>query len=178
MGWPTSAAAGLGSAGIEGRPCACPTVVDQSDSFSPWHISARRSADLLEAGLGSRPDERWTWTAHYAMPEVRADILHEVVAASAPPVPDYVTFYSFAEEYRKKVSDEYFRGALRSLATLLRGRVEQFVSLPSSLPRYFARYMNAVKLVSGLTHQGKIVDASFGKELQEILWSWTSDGPA
>jgi AbiV family abortive infection protein len=150
---------------------------ERADSFCAWHVSARRSADYLERGLGRRPDEWWTWTAHYAMLEVRADILYEVVALSASYVPDYMTFYSFAEQYREKVSDEYFRAALRSLATLLRDRVERFASLPPSLPLYFARYMNAVKLMSGLTHQEEIVGTSFGKELQEILWSWTSKGP-
>jgi AbiV family abortive infection protein len=148
---------------------------ERADSFCQRHVSARRSADFLEEALGRRPAARWT--AHYAVPEVRADILYELVALSASFVPNYVTFYDFAEHYRKKVSDKYFRGALRSLATLLKDRAERFASLPPSLPLYSARYMNAIKLMGGLTNQGKIVGASFGKELQEILWSWCSEEP-
>jgi AbiV family abortive infection protein len=142
---------------------------ERADSFCRSHISVRRSADFLEIGLGRRPNEWWTWTTHYAMPEVRADILYQVVLLSAANVPDYMTFYSFAEQCRKKVSDKYFKEALLSLATLLRDRVQRCASLPPSLPRYFARYMNARKLMSGLTHQEKIVGKSFGEKLRETL---------
>jgi hypothetical protein len=149
---------------------------ERADSFCRLHVSARRSADFLEKALGRRPVARWT--AHYAVPEVRADILYEVVAASASLVPDYMTFYNFAEQYRKKVSSKYFEDALLSLATLLKERMEQFASLPPLLPLYFIRYMNAIKLMRGLTDQEKIVGISLGKELQEILRSWRSKEPA
>ena len=145
---------------------------ERADSFSAWHISARRSADFLELALGHKPVARWT--AHYAVPEVRADILYEAAALSASHVPDYMTFCDFAEQYRKKVSEKHFKKALLSLAMLLKDRVER----SASLPNYYARYLNAFKLMIRLTDERKIVGASFGKLMRETLLSRGPEEPA
>ncbi|WP_287321611.1 hypothetical protein [Mesorhizobium sp.] len=48
---------------------------------------------------------------------------------------------------------------------LLKGRIER----SASLPLYYARYLNAFKLMISLSDQKKIVGASFGKKLREAL---------
>lgn len=136
---------------------------ERADSFCSWHISARRSADQLEVAIGRRTVARWT--AHYAVPEVRADILYQAAALSASHVPDYATFCNFVDQYRKKVSDKHFKEALLSLAVLLKSRIER----SASLPLFYARYLNAFKLMISLSDQKKIVGASFGKKLRDTL---------
>ncbi len=136
---------------------------ERADSFCSWHISQRRSADHLEVALGRKAPR--TWTSHFAVPEVRADILYQAAALSASQVPDYATFLDFAEAYKKKVSDKHFKEALLSLAALLGSRVER----SESLPLYYARYLGAFKLMLSLSGQPKLLGGSFGHKLRATL---------
>lgn len=136
---------------------------ERADSFCAWHVSARRSADQLDVALGRKSVARWT--THYAVPEVRADILYQAAALSASHVPDYGTFYDFMAQYKAKVSEKHFKEALISLAGLLKERVDGTVALPL----YYARYLNAFKLMIGLSDQKQVLGASFGKKLRELL---------
>jgi AbiV family abortive infection protein len=147
---------------------------ERADSFCGWHISVRRSVDYLRR----RPVDQWT--THYALLEVRADILYQVAALSAARVPDYVTFCDFAEQYEQKIPNDMFQEALLSLATLLKSRVRQSSNV---LPLYYARYDNAFKLMVCLAdprmipNQREIVDRRFGEKLRETLLSHDTERP-
>ncbi|MGX5825996.1 AbiV family abortive infection protein [Mesorhizobium sp. 43Arga] len=136
---------------------------ERADSFCAWHVSARRSADQLDVALGRKSVARWT--PHYAVPEVRADILYQAAALSASHVPDYGTFCDFIAQYKAKVSEKHFKEALISLAGLLKDRVDG----TEALPLYYARYLNAFKLMISLSDQKQVLGASFGKKLRELL---------
>jgi AbiV family abortive infection protein len=136
---------------------------ERADSFCGWHVSARRSIDYLDLALGRKPIARWT--THYAVPEVRADILYQAASLSASHVPDYAAFCDFMAQYQEKVSEKHFKEALISLAELLKNRVDR----TGALSFYYARYMNAFKLMISLSDQKKILGASFGRKLRELL---------
>jgi AbiV family abortive infection protein len=137
---------------------------ERADSFGAWHVSTRRGLDYLDLALGRKSVARWT--NHYAVPEVRADMLYQAAALSASQVPDYATFYDFMAQYKKKVSEKHFREALISLAALLK----DWVDGTESLPLYYGRHRNAFKLMLGLADQKQIVGASFGRKLRELLF--------
>ncbi|CAH2398624.1 conserved hypothetical protein [Mesorhizobium ventifaucium] len=136
---------------------------ERADSFCGWHVSARRSIDYLDLALGRKSVARWT--TNYAVPEVQADILYQAAALSASHVPDYGTFCDFMAQYKTKVSEKHFKEALISLAELLKNRLDR----TEALPLYYARYLNAFKLMISLSDQKQIVGASFGRKLRELL---------
>lgn len=136
---------------------------ERADSFCSWHVTARRSVDYLDVALGRKSVARWT--THYAVPEVRADMLYQATGLSSSHVPDYATFGDFMAQYKTKVSEKHFKQALMSLAELLKNRVGQ----TEALPLYYGRYLNAFKLMIGLSDQKQILGASFGRKLQELL---------
>ncbi|RWH58161.1 MAG: AbiV family abortive infection protein [Mesorhizobium sp.] len=136
---------------------------ERADSFCAWHVSARRGLDYLDVALGRKSVARWT--THYAVPEVRADILYQAAALSASHVPDYGTFYDFIAQYKTRVSEKHFKEALISLAERLKSRVHR----TEALPLYYARYLNAFKLMIGLSEQKQVLGASFGRKLRQLL---------
>jgi AbiV family abortive infection protein len=136
---------------------------ERADSFFSWHVTARRSVDYLDVALGRKSVARWT--THYAVAEVRADMLYQAIALSASHVPDYATFCDFMAQYKTKVSEKHFKEALISLAEALKSRVDQ----TEVLPLYYGRYLNAFKLMVSLSGQKEVVGASFGRKLRELL---------
>ena len=136
---------------------------ERADSFCSWHITSRRSVDYLDGAHGRKSVARWT--THYAVPEVRADMLYQATALSASHVPDYATFYDFTAQYKANISEKHFKEALMSLAELLKTRLSQ----AEALPLYYARYLNAFKLMVGLSDQKPILGASFCRKLRELL---------
>lgn len=136
---------------------------ERADSFCSWHVSTRRSVDYLEVALGRKSAVRWT--SHYSVPEVRADMLYQATALSASRVPDYATFCDFMAQYKKKVSEKHFKEALISLTEILNNRVNQ----TKEIPLYYARYLNAYKLIISLSDQKQVLGASFGRKLQKLL---------
>ncbi|MGV3548986.1 AbiV family abortive infection protein [Rhizobium sp.] len=140
---------------------------ERGDSFCSWHVSARRSLDFLDLALGRKTVSRWT--SHYSVPEVRADILYQMMALSASIIPDYSTFFDFMEQYKKKVSDKHLKEALLTLAQNVRSRVDHTVALPIS----HTRHLNALKLLIGLSkgmlERKHLLGTTFSKKLESVL---------
>jgi AbiV family abortive infection protein len=135
---------------------------ERADSFASWHATEARSRDYLELALGRASPEKWT--SHHDATEIRADILYQATALGASQVPNYATFNDYVQQYRSKVSEELLEEAILSLCDSMRARIER----SKSLSFFYARYLNAFKLLLGLS-QLRIVGTEFGGQIEERL---------
>lgn len=135
---------------------------ERADSFASWHATEARSRDYLELALGRASPEKWT--SHHDATEIRADILYQAAALSASQIPNYATFNDYIQQYRSKVSEDLFEEAILSLCDSMRARIER----SKSLSLFYARYLNAFKLLLGLS-QLAVADTEFGKRIKDRL---------
>jgi AbiV family abortive infection protein len=134
---------------------------ERADSFRSWHVTTRRSTDLLNLAGGRTPTSNWTTS--YSIEEVGADILYQANSLSVSEVPDYEHFIGFMGSYKRFVSESDLRQSLLKLADNMRERVA------INLPSFRARSLGVLKILLRLTISDTLFGSSFTEELRKAL---------
>lgn len=113
---------------------------ERLDSFAVWHVTERRSADMLRMMTGARSPREWTH--HHNKNEIAGELIYRLNFHSASQIPDYSSAIEDFRAYAETRPDKFLEEAFLTVVAEIKRRTAL-----AGLRAYHARTWNELKLL-------------------------------